>query len=110
MKTMLIDINLCNGCHNCQIACKDEHVGNDWTPYAKPQPDIGQFWMKVIDHTQGSVPKVRVRYWHDICQHCDDAPCIKACKTEAIYNSRSTSLKKIPAPGFTTRACSISFL
>jgi Fe-S-cluster-containing dehydrogenase component len=85
MKTMLIDINLCNGCHNCQIACKDEHVGNDWTPYAKPQPDIGQFWMKVIDHTQGTVPKVRVRYWHDICQHCDDAPCIPACKTEAIY-------------------------
>jgi Fe-S-cluster-containing dehydrogenase component len=85
MKTMLIDINMCNGCHNCQIACKDEHVGNDWTPYAKPQPDIGHFWKKVTDHTQGTVPKVRVRYMHDICQQCDDAPCIKACKTEAIY-------------------------
>ena len=85
MKALVIDINKCNGCYNCQIACKDEHVGNDWTPYAKPQPDIGQFWMKVTDVVQGSVPKVRVRYMHEICQHCDEAPCIPACKAQAIY-------------------------
>jgi tetrathionate reductase subunit B len=85
MKAMLIDIDRCNGCHCCQVACKDEHVGNDWSPIAKPQPDIGQFWMKVTDVVQGSVPKVRVRYMHDICQHCNDAPCIGACKSHAIY-------------------------
>lgn len=85
MKAMVVDINLCNGCYNCQIACKDEHVGNDWTPIAKPQPDIGQFWIKVTDVVQGTVPKVRVRYMHDICQHCDDPPCVTACTTKAIY-------------------------
>jgi tetrathionate reductase subunit B len=84
-KAMVINLNICNGCYNCQVACKDEHVGNDWTPIAKPQPDTGQFWMKVTDIVQGSVPKVRVRYMHDICQHCDDAPCMKACKAGAIY-------------------------
>ena len=41
--------------------------------------------MKVTDIVQGTVPKVRVRYMHDICQHCDEAPCITACKTKAIY-------------------------
>ena len=85
MKAFVIDINKCNGCYNCQIACKDEHVGNDWTPIAKPQPDTGHFWMKVTDIVQGTVPKVRVRYMHDVCQHCDEAPCIPACKSKAIY-------------------------
>ena len=75
-KVMLIDLAICNGCHNCQIACKDEHVGNDWTPIAKPQPDTGQFWNKVINLERGTVPKVQVTYHHTICQHCEDAPCI----------------------------------
>ena len=85
MKAFIIDISKCNGCYNCQIACKDEHVGNDWTPIAKPQPDTGHFWMKVTDIVQGTVPKVRVRYMHDMCQHCEEAPCIPACKSQAIY-------------------------
>jgi len=84
-KVMVIDISKCNGCYNCQVACKDEHVENDWRPIAAPQPDTGQFWMKVTDIVQGTVPKVRVRYMHDICQHCDEAPCIPACKSKAIY-------------------------
>ncbi len=85
MKVLVIDINKCNGCYNCQVACKDEHVDNDWTPIAKPQPDTGQFWMKVTDVVQGTVPKVRVRYMLDTCQHCDEAPCIPACSSKAIY-------------------------
>lgn len=84
-KVMVIDITKCNGCHNCQIACKDEHCGNDWSPIAKPQPLTGQFWHKVNDRVRGQVPKVKVAYEHSICQQCDDAPCLKACPEKAIY-------------------------
>jgi len=84
-KVLVIDLDICNGCYNCQVACKDEHVGNDWSPIAKPQPDTGQFWNRVHDNVRGQVPKVKVTYMHSICQHCDEAPCIPACNVEAIY-------------------------
>jgi len=85
MKALVIDASKCNGCYNCQIACKDEHVGNDWTPYAKPQPDTGQFWMKLSETVRGTVPKVKVSYVPEICRHCDNAPCIPSCQEKAIY-------------------------
>jgi len=85
MKAFVIDIAKCNGCYNCQIACKDEHVANDWSPYAKPQPDTGHFWMKLEQRERGSVPKVKMAYIATPCMHCQNAPCIPACQPGAIY-------------------------
>ena len=31
-KAFVIDVGRCCGCYNCQLACKDEYVDNDWTP------------------------------------------------------------------------------
>jgi len=84
MKVLLVDHAKCNGCYNCQVACKDEHCGNDWSPIAKPQPLTGQFWLKLNETTRGSIPRVRVSYSPLLCQHCDDAACIKAAP-DAIY-------------------------
>lgn len=77
MKVFVIDLAKCNGCYGCQLACKDEHVDNDWMPYSKPQPDTGHFWMKVSETVHGQVPKVKLEYKPAPCMHCDNAPCIK---------------------------------
>lgn len=61
-KIFLVDLSRCSGCHNCQIACKDEHCGRDWLPYARKQPMTGQFWCRVDQKDRGTVPKVRVSY------------------------------------------------
>lgn len=61
-KIFLVDVNRCNGCHSCQIACKDEHCGTSWMPYAAEQPDTGQFWCKVREEVHGTVPKVNITY------------------------------------------------
>ena len=85
MKSFLIDLNQCIGCYDCQIGCKDEHCGNDWMPYAKSQPDIGQFWLHLYEKERGARPHVKVTYVPVMCQHCENAPCISACKDDAIY-------------------------
>lgn len=85
MKVFTIDVARCNGCYNCQIVCKDEHVGNDWTPYSKPQPETGQFWLKLNENVRGTVPKVKVAYMPILCNHCRNAPCIQSCPEDAIY-------------------------
>lgn len=85
MKTIIVDIAKCNGCFNCQIACKDEHVDNEWPPYTKAQPDTGQFWMHVVEVERGQYPKVKIAYIAKPCMQCQDPGCLKAARGGAVY-------------------------
>ena len=91
-KVFVIDVAKCSGCYNCQLVCKDEHAGNDWTPYAKPQPDTGQFWLKVHDYVNGTIPKVKVHYIPKVCNHCAEASCIASCPVEGALYRRDDGL------------------
>lgn len=85
MKGFVIDLTKCVGCYDCQIGCKDEHCGNCWLPYADEQPDTGQFWLHLLETERGKAPHVKVTYLPLLCQHCENAPCIKAAKDNAVY-------------------------
>lgn len=85
MKAFVIDVSLCKGCYACQIACKDEHVDNDWSPYSRSQPETGHFWLGIEERVRGSVPKVMMSFIPKLCMHCDDPPCMIDCPEEAIY-------------------------
>lgn len=91
MKSFVFDSAKCNGCRNCQIACKDEHCDKDWMPYAQAQPDTGQFWLKVDEAVRGQVPKVMISYTVRMCQHCDNAPCETVCP-DGAFNRRDDGL------------------
>jgi Fe-S-cluster-containing dehydrogenase component len=83
-KAFLIDVEKCTGCNLCIVACKDEHCGSDYSPWTRPQPDVGHFWIAVQAMERGRIPRVRMTYLPLLCQHCANAACIKACPEDAI--------------------------
>lgn len=83
--SLLIDVNKCNGCYNCFLACRDEYFGNDYPSYSAAQPLNGQFWMQIKEIERGCYPKPKLDYVPTPCMHCGAAPCMDAAKDGAVY-------------------------
>jgi Fe-S-cluster-containing dehydrogenase component len=60
------------------MACKDEHVANEWPGYTMAQPRHGHRWINVERHERGKYPRIDISFLPTPCQHCENAPCIKA--------------------------------
>ncbi len=75
---MVIDVAKCHDCNNCFMACKDEHVGNEWPGYTAAQPRHGHRWLNILRRERGQYSRNDVAYLPMPCQHCENAPCIKA--------------------------------
>ncbi|NCF64157.1 MAG: oxidoreductase [Gammaproteobacteria bacterium] len=81
---MIVDIEPCNNCRACFLAVKDEHTGNEFPGYAAEQPAMGHNWLEIERHERGSYPIVDAHFMPVMCNHCDDAPCMKVAKNGAI--------------------------
>jgi len=81
---LIIDVENCTNCNMCVLACQDEHVDNDFPNYAAPMPKHGARWIEIMRKERGQAPMIDVAYMPVMCNHCDNAPCIKAAKDGAI--------------------------
>jgi len=68
-----VDTRRCFGCHGCEVSCKAE---ND--------VPLGHFIRQTFYRDVGEYPKVARMFLPMACQHCEDAPCIKACPCGAL--------------------------
>ncbi|GIW79012.1 MAG: hypothetical protein KatS3mg105_0819 [Gemmatales bacterium] len=79
----VVDVRRCFGCHGCEVACKAE---ND--------VPLGHFIRQTIYHDHqrknGAVARIMVPM---SCQHCEDAPCIKACPCGALHKGPGGSVQ-----------------
>ena len=74
---LIIDVAKCEECNNCFLACKDEHVDNDFLPYSVAQPRHGHRWIDIVVKERGQFPVIDVANLPVLCMHCDDAPCVR---------------------------------
>jgi Fe-S-cluster-containing dehydrogenase component len=78
---MIIDVAECTNCQLCALAAMDEYVGNDWPGVAAPMPRHGHRWIDILQKERGQVtgnsPMIDIAYVPTMCNHCDNAPCMK---------------------------------
>ncbi len=71
---MVIDLQHCTGCGGCAISCKSEN-----------NVQRGIFWAKVKTTTVGKFPNVGFKSLPTLCNHCENAPCVRGCPTGAMH-------------------------
>ena len=70
----LLDQSRCIGCHACTTACKSEN---------EVPVGVTRTYVKSVD--AGVFPQVRRSFQVTRCNQCEDAPCVAACPTQAMF-------------------------
>lgn len=81
---MIVDVAKCNNCYNCFVTTKDEYVANEHPGYTAEQPLHGHQWVDIQRAECGQFPMVEAQFRPVMCNHCDDAPCMKVAKNGAV--------------------------
>jgi carbon-monoxide dehydrogenase iron sulfur subunit len=83
MKNIFINHELCIGCRHCEIACAVEHSQS-------------KNLFEMLNEVPQSRPRIHIEVGVDFltfpnrCRHCDPAPCIQVCPTDALYRDNET--------------------
>jgi len=84
---IVVDIDRCNGCEACVVACYAE---NNLPVVGEQGCHDNRFfnWLRIERYVEGEYPDVKVKFIPVMCQQCDAAPCEIGCPVYATYHNQ----------------------